>query len=169
MEHKQEQAFTSAWKNPLFRCSPCGPLWKAYCWPCTMYAETEQLLRDPSVPAEKNSRDCVEFGRDFCIGTYASKLKTQRATIRHRYAIPGTSNNDCLVSCCCWACAVLQHDEEVRARLARGDHGVVMERYQPQAGMVVETGVGVGGGVGEEGEGLMRGDGRGCRGGEGGL
>ncbi|EAQ83075.1 predicted protein [Chaetomium globosum CBS 148.51] len=106
------------------RCSPCGPLWKAICWPCTSYAETEQLLRDPSVPVEKNSRDCVEFGRDFCIGTYASKLKTQRAQIRTRYAIPGTPNNDCLVSCCCWACVVLQHDEEVRARLERGDHGV---------------------------------------------
>ncbi|KAH6623805.1 hypothetical protein F5144DRAFT_372117 [Chaetomium tenue] len=145
MEHKQEHAYTSAWKSPLMRCSPCGPLWKAIWWPCTSYAETEQLLRDPSVPVEKNSRDCVEFGRDFCIGTYASKLKTQRLQIRTRYAIPGTSNNDCLVSCCCWACVVMQHDEEVRARLERGDlgvkgSGVVMGEYRAEGGMVVGNG-----------------------------
>jgi hypothetical protein len=37
----------------------------------TVYRETAQLLRDPTVPAEKRGSDCVEFGRDFCIGTYA--------------------------------------------------------------------------------------------------
>ncbi|KAK4038045.1 hypothetical protein C8A01DRAFT_17817 [Parachaetomium inaequale] len=135
---EDEQSFTGEWQTSLVRWSPCGTLWKALCCPCVIYRETAQRLRDPTVPAEKRGSDCVEFGRDFCIGTYAISLKDHRAQIRRRYRIRGSSNNDCLVACCCYACAVMQHDDELKARLA-AEGVVVRDGYKAEGPMVMRA------------------------------
>jgi hypothetical protein len=60
-----------------------------------------------------------------------------RAEIRRRYGIKGSDTNDCLVSCFCCACAVMQHDDEVKARLlaGEGNGAVVKEAYTAQEPM----------------------------------
>ncbi|KAH6615453.1 hypothetical protein B0J18DRAFT_437365 [Chaetomium sp. MPI-SDFR-AT-0129] len=137
---QNEKSAQGQWTNSLIRFFPCGFFWKTQCCPCYTFADTAQRLRDPTVPTEEHSRDCVEFGRAYCIGTYASPLKEHRKEIRERYGIPGTSSNDFWVSCCCPGCVVMQHEDELKARLGAGVGGaaVVSEGYQPTGGMQVQ-------------------------------
>lgn len=57
-----------------------------------------------------------------------------RAEIRQRYGIKGSETNDCLVSCFCCACALLQQDDELKTRLA--SEGITTQ-YRPEEPMKV--------------------------------
>lgn len=38
-----------------------------------------------------------------------------RESIRHRYGIESNGGNDCLLSCCCGCCTLIQENKEIRA------------------------------------------------------
>ncbi|KAK0716670.1 hypothetical protein B0T21DRAFT_258345, partial [Apiosordaria backusii] len=99
------------------QCTPCGPFWKAIACPCMIYGDTAQRLRDPNLPAEKNNTDCTEFAMNHVLFSLCFiDIMKHRADIRKRYNIPGTETKDCLVSCFCCSCALLQQDNELRMR-----------------------------------------------------
>ncbi|KAK4246507.1 PLAC8 family-domain-containing protein [Corynascus novoguineensis] len=160
--------FSGEWQTNLIRCFPCGPFWRAICCPCVVYGETAQRLRDPTVDAEKDNDECVEFGRDYCLfSTCALDLKEHRAEIRRRYRIKGSPANDCLVSCFCSGCVVMQHDDELKARLAAAGVGssVVGDQYKAEEPMQMQMQIQAPGRGGHQ-QGYTRGtaqkSGRGC-------
>lgn len=68
-----------------------------------------------------------------------------RAEIRSRYHIRGSPTSDCLVAGFCCACAVQQHDEELKARLAAAAEnervsraGYTAEKPMSTAGMAAD-------------------------------
>jgi hypothetical protein len=58
--------------------------------------------------------------------------KRQRTELREKYGIPGTDQNDGIVTCCCLPCVAIQNDREVKYRALVNNQG-----YQLQAGMQV--------------------------------
>ncbi|KAK0669200.1 PLAC8 family-domain-containing protein, partial [Cercophora samala] len=126
---------TSQWETPLIQCFPCGPFWKAIFCPCIFYGQTAQRLRDPNLPAEKHNADCTDFAMNNLL--LSIDIMTHRAEIRKRYNIPGSQTKDCLVSCFCCSCAVVQQDEEVRGRQEREG---IRVGYKAEAPMMVNGG-----------------------------
>ncbi|KAM0365532.1 hypothetical protein ACHAO7_007204 [Fusarium culmorum] len=53
----------------------------------------------------------------------------KRGEIRERFGIKGSGMSDCCVSYWCLCCALIQQDNEVKARLS---HGPIMQGYQAQ-------------------------------------
>lgn len=67
-------------------------------------------------------------------------IMEHRAEIRRRYGIKGSGTTDCLVSCFCCSCAVLQNEEELKLRHAR-EGIVVKEAYKSEQQMVMQPSV----------------------------
>lgn len=53
----------------------------------------------------------------------------KRGEIREQYGIKGSGFNDCCISYWCGCCALIQQDNEVKARTARGP---ITQGYQQQ-------------------------------------
>ncbi|KAK4641871.1 hypothetical protein QC761_504625 [Podospora bellae-mahoneyi] len=113
---------TSEWETSLIQCFPCGLFWKAIACPCIFYDQTAQRLRDLNLPAEENNADCKDFA--------VNKIKK-------KYSIPGSETKDCLVSCFCCSCAVMQQNGELRGRQEKEG---IRVGYKSQAGMVLPGG-----------------------------
>ncbi|KXX79689.1 Protein PLANT CADMIUM RESISTANCE 9 [Madurella mycetomatis] len=100
-----------------------------------VYGQTAQRLRDPTVEAEEKNADCEEFAFNHILASLCFlDIMKHRAEIRQRYGIKGSETNDCLVSCFCCACALLQQDDELKTRLASED---ITTQYRPEEPMKV--------------------------------
>ena len=69
-----------------------------------------------------------------------------RGTLRHRSGIESNGCNDCLISCCCGCCALIQEDKEIRFQQERmpmvqkgyvAPNGGQQMMYTQQPGQVV--------------------------------
>ncbi|KAF4472303.1 plac8 family [Fusarium albosuccineum] len=82
-------------------------------------------LCDPSRPRGVSRLEFDSAG-DPAVSSY-SMMK--RGEIRERFGIQGSGMGDCCVSYWCLCCALIQQDNEVKARLSQGP---ITQGYQPQ-------------------------------------
>ncbi|KAH7113561.1 PLAC8 family-domain-containing protein, partial [Dactylonectria macrodidyma] len=110
------------WSNSLFSCGPCNTCLLSTFLPCTLLGRTSSRMRDPTMQAaESCNRDCWLFCCIQCVtgcGWIYAMMK--RREIRERFQIKGSCMDDYCASYWCYCCALIQQDEEVKARHARG-------------------------------------------------
>lgn len=105
--------------------------WTLWC-PCVQIGRNTELITD-------GETDCVTSA---CLW-YSLQLLTAgacgwlplwrvRATLRRRYALPGSACHDALATFCCWPCSVCQEARELKNRGWNPDHGYTrnMEVFQ---------------------------------------
>lgn len=63
-----------------------------------------------------------------------------RGDTREKYGIDGNACTDCLVSCCCTCCGLVQQDREVKEREEKGRLGAASAGYQKIGGMAYPPG-----------------------------
>lgn len=81
--------------------------------------------------AETMNSDClIHGGLCFFTGFHWIYTMLKRTEIRERFGIPGSGFGDCCTAYWCHCCAVIQQDNEVKARLLPS--GPVQQPYQPQ-------------------------------------
>ncbi|KAI4595814.1 hypothetical protein KJ359_006451 [Pestalotiopsis sp. 9143b] len=133
-----EQDMGGEWKASLCNCSPCSSCMVSFCIPCLLVGQTSERLRDPTMQtAEDLNSDClIHGGLCFFTGFHWVYTMLKRTEIRERFGIPGSGFGDCCTAFWCHCCAVIQQDNEVKARL-RPATGPVHDQYQQQPGMVV--------------------------------
>ena len=66
-----------------------------------------------------------------------SYLSKQRAKIRNKFGIAGSSGNDWMVACCCPCCALVQHDNEIESRNPKMRQNVDTQGYQANTNSMV--------------------------------
>ncbi|KAI0396464.1 hypothetical protein F5Y17DRAFT_455964 [Xylariaceae sp. FL0594] len=99
---------------------------------------TSQRLLDPTglLPQFINV-DCLIHGvlrYTCCLGWVWTLVK--RTEIRERFGIPGTAVEDCVTAYFCECCAVVQHDNEVVARMPR-PVDIIKDQPLPVPGMSI--------------------------------
>ncbi|KAK6860747.1 hypothetical protein PG995_004383 [Apiospora arundinis] len=107
------------WKAGLCNCSPCESCLLGSCLPCLLVGKTADRMRDPTMAtSDLMNSECMIHGLltwfTGCGWIYAMMKRTE---IRDRFEIPGSAMGDCCTSYWCPCCAVIQQDNEVKARL----------------------------------------------------
>ncbi|KAM0383307.1 hypothetical protein ACHAPY_002423 [Fusarium culmorum] len=119
------------WQSNLCNCSPCDSCMLSTFCPCILLGKTSDRMRDPTMQtADTCNSDTLIFTAIQCVtgcGWIYSMMK--RGEIRERFGIKGSGMSDCCVSYWCLCCALIQQDNEVKARLS---HGPIMQGYQAQ-------------------------------------
>jgi Cys-rich protein (TIGR01571 family) len=118
------------WENSLCNCSPLSSCCLAFWCPCMLYGRTEHRLKDPSMNgfSECNS-GCLLFGLITCAGCSWVLAWFKRTEVREKYGIEGGGCGDCCTGYCCACCVLIQNDNEVKTRSARGP---ITQGYQTQ-------------------------------------
>ncbi|KAI9899212.1 hypothetical protein N3K66_005673 [Trichothecium roseum] len=128
------QGGSAAWNVDLLHCSPGGSVFESIFRPWILYSQAEERLRNPylenyqSPPCE----NCCQLS--FLTPCYISK---QRAKIRNKFGIAGSSGNDWMVACCCPCCALVQHDNEIESRNPKMRQNVDTQGYQANTNSMV--------------------------------
>ncbi|KAI8691533.1 hypothetical protein LRP88_08790 [Fusarium phalaenopsidis] len=119
------------WQSNLCNCSPCDSCLLGTFCPCILLGKTADRMRDPTMQtADTCNSDCLIFCAINCVtgcGWIYSMMK--RGEIRERFGIQGSGMGDCCVSYWCLCCALIQQDNEVKARLSQGP---ITQGYQAQ-------------------------------------
>ncbi|RSL88804.1 hypothetical protein CEP51_001546 [Fusarium floridanum] len=119
------------WQSNLCNCSPCDSCLLGTFCPCILLGKTADRMRDPTMQtADTCNSDCLIFTAINCVtgcGWIYSMMK--RGEIRDRFGIQGSGMGDCCVSYWCLCCALIQQDNEVKARLSQGP---ITQGYQAQ-------------------------------------
>ncbi|KAF5027767.1 hypothetical protein F66182_145 [Fusarium sp. NRRL 66182] len=119
------------WQSNLCNCSPCDSCLLGTFCPCILLGKTADRMRDPTMQtADTCNSDTLIFCAIQCVtgcGWIYSMMK--RGEIRERFGIQGSGMGDCCVSYWCLCCALIQQDNEVKARLSQGP---ITQGYQPQ-------------------------------------
>ncbi|KAI1064688.1 hypothetical protein LB507_000141 [Fusarium sp. FIESC RH6] len=119
------------WQSNLCNCSPCDSCMLSTFCPCILLGKTADRMRDPTMQtADTCNSDTLIFCAIQCVtgcGWIYSMMK--RGEIRERFGIKGSGMNDCCVSYWCLCCALIQQDNEVKARLSQGP---ITQGYQAQ-------------------------------------
>ncbi|KAF7522109.1 hypothetical protein G7054_g12254 [Neopestalotiopsis clavispora] len=137
MQQPFEQDMGGEWKSSLCDCSPCSSCIVSCCIPCILVGQTSERLRDPTMQTASDlNNDCmIHGGLCFFTGFHWVYTMLKRTEIRERFGIPGSSFGDCCTAFWCHCCAVIQQDNEVKARL-RPATGPVHMPYQQEQGMM---------------------------------
>ncbi|RSL70844.1 hypothetical protein CEP53_001744 [Fusarium sp. AF-6] len=124
MSHNQE------WQSSLCDCSPCDSCLLSTFLPCILFGRTSQRMRNaPNIPVESTNSECMIFcGIQSFTGCGWIYNMMRRGEIHEKYSIEGSGMGDCCTSFWCLCCALVQQDNEVRARQAQGCH---TQGYQP--------------------------------------
>ncbi|EEU48783.1 hypothetical protein Neosp_011420 [[Neocosmospora] mangrovei] len=119
------------WQSNLCNCSPCDSCLLGTFCPCILLGKTADRMRDPTMQtADTCNSDALIFCAINCVtgcGWIYSMMK--RGEIRERFGIQGSGMGDCCVSYWCLCCALIQQDNEVKARLSQGP---ITQGYQAQ-------------------------------------
>ncbi|KAF5663092.1 plac8 family [Fusarium heterosporum] len=119
------------WQSSLCDCSPCDSCMLSTFCPCILLGKTSDRMRDPTMQtADTCNSDALIFCAIQCVtgcGWIYSMMK--RGEIRERFGIQGSGMGDCCVSYWCLCCALIQQDNEVKARVSQGP---VTQGYQAQ-------------------------------------
>ncbi len=93
-------------------------------------------MRNPANPSpELVNTDCMLMcGITYFTGCGWIYAMIKRSEIRERYGIEGSGTSDCCTTYWCPCCALIQHDNEVKARIASGP---IAQGYQTQPPMGV--------------------------------
>jgi Cys-rich protein (TIGR01571 family) len=100
------------------RCGLC--LW-SWCCPCVVYTKSKQRLANLQNQGNRlasggdycDCNCCLYLGIDVCSGLGWILQIPLRADIRGRYRIRGNQFYDCLLSCFCRPCALVQERREI--------------------------------------------------------
>lgn len=132
--HQGSNVESQEWGAGLFNCSPCSSCLLGSFLPCIIVGKTSERLQDPSLQSyECCNADCMIFSGIHCLtgcGWIYAFLK--RREIRERFGIRGSGLKDCCTTYWCMCCAVIQQDNEVKMRMARGP---ITQGYQSPQGM----------------------------------
>nr|XP_043626734.1 protein PLANT CADMIUM RESISTANCE 2-like [Erigeron canadensis] len=111
------------------------------CWcPCITFGQIAEI-------ADKGTTSCAVHGALYTIlllltGCQCIYSCMYRSKMRQQYMLPEEPCNDCLLHCCCEACAMCQEYRELQHRgfnmslgwhgnVERQNHGVVMPQFAP--------------------------------------
>ncbi|KAN0139504.1 PLAC8 family domain containing protein, partial [Lactarius tabidus] len=109
------------WSHGLFSCTEdCGLCCYATCCPCIVYTKNKQRLQhlqSHSTPlpgrGERCTADCSIYGLLILPGYAWVLLIANRANLRSRYNIRGSTVDDCFTSWCCHSCSLTQESREI--------------------------------------------------------
>ncbi|EEF34587.1 protein PLANT CADMIUM RESISTANCE 2 [Ricinus communis] len=129
-----------AWSSGLCGCCSDVKNCCITCWcPCITFGQIAEI-------ADKGTTSCATSGAIYGIlawftgcGCIYSCL--YRSKLRQQYMLPESPCNDCLVHCCCEACALCQEYRELQSRgfdMSIGWHGN-MERQNGGGAMAAPT------------------------------
>jgi len=112
------------WKNDMFSCFDGGLeandhlCLKATFCPWFVYGKQQERLRNPSLQGyDRINNDCLMFaGAQYVCGLSWVLQFIKRGELRQAYNIKGDQMTDCLYSCLCHCCVLIQHDKEIVAR-----------------------------------------------------
>ncbi|KAL6714797.1 hypothetical protein ACLMJK_007057 [Lecanora helva] len=150
------------WRYGLFDCfSPMNTCCLAYWCPCILFGRTKHAFEgDPNASA-CNGSCCAWTALAMLLNPAQSLLQmSQRGAMRQRYGIESNSLNDCLLSCCCGCCTLIQEDKELRSHESEpmmqqqgyaapnGGQGMVYQQPQPGVQQQPQYGVSEGQKVG---------------------
>ncbi|KAJ3542129.1 hypothetical protein NM208_g4264 [Fusarium decemcellulare] len=94
------------------------------------FGRTSHRMQNPSAPIESVNSDCMIFCGLLSFTGCAWIYNTmKRREIREKYGIEGSGTGDCCTSFWCLCCALVQQDNEVKARRLPGYDA---QGYQPQ-------------------------------------
>ncbi|XP_015580022.1 protein PLANT CADMIUM RESISTANCE 2-like [Ricinus communis] len=104
-----------AWSSGLCDCGSdvkncCITFW----CPCITFGQIAEIV-------EKGTTSCATTGAIYAIlacftGCGCIYSCMYRSKLRHQYMLPESPCNDCLVHCCCEACALCQEYRELKSR-----------------------------------------------------
>ncbi|KAM7484682.1 hypothetical protein LguiA_000691 [Lonicera macranthoides] len=119
--------------DPATCCTTC-------CCPCITFGRIAEIV-------DKGSNSCIASGALYFVlaiftGFGCMYSCCYRSKMRHQYMLPENPCGDCLVHCCCEACALCQEYRELQHRgfdmsvgweenMARQNRGVVMPPMAP--------------------------------------
>ncbi|KAI9882960.1 MAG: hypothetical protein M1823_005293 [Watsoniomyces obsoletus] len=128
------------WINSFWSC--CSPMDVACmsCWcPCIQFAKTQHRLKDPELRTYEtvNPNCLIHFGL-LCAGFSWAFQLIKRSEFREKFNVEGSGVRDCLATCCCPCCALVQEEKEVLLRTHGNANapGGAAQGYQKNGGMV---------------------------------
>lgn len=143
--HNKEQqellhrAQEGQWEHGFWDCFSPGDLcFKSCCCPCFAFGKTQHRLEDPSLATYKSvNAPCGIFCLLAYVGGFSWVYQMMKRTeMRQAYNIKGSAAWDCLASCCCPCCTIMQMDKEVVSRQAQGA-AAMQQGYQAPQGMAM--------------------------------
>ncbi|RMJ23991.1 DUF614 domain protein [Aspergillus sp. HF37] len=112
-------------------CSPTETCLVGWCLPCFLFGKTSSRLNDPALKEESAANgDCCIYCLSTYCGLYGIVLMLKRGELRKRFGIEGSGLKDCVGSCFCPCCTLVQHEKEVEAKSR-----TMQAPYQSPAGM----------------------------------
>jgi len=106
------------WINPLWSCfTPTETCFFAWCLPCFLFGKTSARLDNPSLPNFSYFNTmCGAYCCLLCTGGSFVLQTLDRAKLRRKYGMDGSTAKDFVVSFCCPCCALVQMDKEAMQR-----------------------------------------------------
>ncbi|KAL4934278.1 PLAC8 family protein [Aspergillus undulatus] len=112
---------SNEWNNSVWSCcSPFKACCLSCCCTCLIYGQQSERMEDPAL------KEGSYVNGDCCLFTLASfcslhwvLLMMKRRDMREKFGIKGSVGKDCLLSCCCTCCVLVQHDKELDTQAAR--------------------------------------------------
>ncbi|KAH7110770.1 PLAC8 family-domain-containing protein [Dactylonectria estremocensis] len=106
------------WSKGLCSCGPCDTCLLGTFLPCILLGRTSYRMQNPSTQAVRSfNNDCMIFCAIQCVtgcGWVYTTMK--RGEVRQQFGIQGSIMRDCCTSYWCGCCALIQLEEEVKAR-----------------------------------------------------
>ncbi|KAL4862034.1 PLAC8 family-domain-containing protein [Aspergillus spectabilis] len=101
------------WSSGLAECcSPLSTCLLATTFPCYLFRYIQHRSKHPTTPLGTYcGSDCMAFCALSCC-----LLAYRRNQMRENYKIPGSVHGDCLKSCLCLPCTLVQMDKQVDSR-----------------------------------------------------
>jgi Cys-rich protein (TIGR01571 family) len=108
-----QTASGSGWLNDLFDCfSPQETCLFACLIPCVVFGKTAAREEDPTLK-DYNAINGKCVGFSCCPHMF---LRRERSKLREKYGIEGSWFEDCLTTCFCGVCSIVQLEKESKQR-----------------------------------------------------
>ncbi|KKK18037.1 hypothetical protein ARAM_000765 [Aspergillus rambellii] len=111
---------SNEWSSPFWDViEPIETCLIGWCFPCGLYGRATERLRDPTLKDGNyiNSNCCLFVLSSYC-GLHWVLLMMKRAELREKFGIRGSVGEDCILSCCCPCCVLVQQEKELDAQAA---------------------------------------------------
>ncbi|KAL4778553.1 PLAC8 family-domain-containing protein [Aspergillus varians] len=112
---------SNEWSNSVWDCfSPVKTCLLSWCCPCAVYGRTAERLEDPALKQGSYvNGDCCLLALANCCGLGWVLMMMKRRDLREKFGIKGSVGEDCILSCCCSCCVVMQHEKELDVQATR--------------------------------------------------
>ncbi|KAL4914913.1 PLAC8 family-domain-containing protein [Aspergillus aurantiobrunneus] len=125
---------SNEWSNSVWDCcSPAKTCFMGWCCPCLLHGRVSERLEDPALKQGDyaNGECCLFVLANYC-GLAWVLVMMKRRDMREKFGIKGSVGEDCIISCCCPCCVLVQHEKELDAQATRFQDA---PGYQPPAAM----------------------------------